>query len=141
MKQFTDTQNCILKNLPFYPTFKINRILLQYFAQCLIELHLSISTCHKAVTWLFKNSSYILCKGKAAKEAELSLRRQRKQIRSEVIKQMVPGTRVIRGIDWKWRDQDGAPNGLGTITGHLNNGMLVNCQSHCIAFKINSLFV
>lgn len=35
---------------------------------------------------------------------------------------MVPGARVIRGIDWKWRDQDGSPQGEGTVTGELHNG-------------------
>ncbi|XP_039207837.1 E3 ubiquitin-protein ligase HECTD1 isoform X7 [Crotalus tigris] len=55
--------------------------------------------------------------GKAAKEAEANLRRQRRLIRSQVLKYMVPGARVIRGIDWKWRDQDGSPQGEGTVTG------------------------
>lgn len=36
---------------------------------------------------------------------------------------MVVGTRVVRGLDWKWRDQDGAPPSLGTVTGELHNGM------------------
>lgn len=35
---------------------------------------------------------------------------------------MVPGARVIRGLDWKWRDQDGSPQGEGTVTGELHNG-------------------
>ncbi|KAK9409642.1 E3 ubiquitin-protein ligase HECTD1 [Crotalus adamanteus] len=60
--------------------------------------------------------------GKAAKEAEANLRRQRRLIRSQVLKYMVPGARVIRGIDWKWRDQDGSPQGEGTVTGELHNG-------------------
>uniref|UniRef100_A0A3P9LLD0 MIB/HERC2 domain-containing protein n=1 Tax=Oryzias latipes TaxID=8090 RepID=A0A3P9LLD0_ORYLA len=32
------------------------------------------------------------------------------------------GARVIRGIDWKWRDQDGNPAGEGTVTGEAHNG-------------------
>ena len=60
--------------------------------------------------------------GKAAKEAEASVRRQRRFIRTQVLKQMVPGARVVRGIDWKWRDQDGNPPGEGTVTGELHNG-------------------
>lgn len=60
--------------------------------------------------------------GKAAKEAEANLRRQRRLVRSQVLKYMVPGARVIRGIDWKWRDQDGCPQGEGTVTGELHNG-------------------
>ena len=35
---------------------------------------------------------------------------------------MIPGSRVCRGIDWKWKDQDGSPPGLGTVTGELHNG-------------------
>ncbi|CAI5764130.1 E3 ubiquitin-protein ligase HECTD1 isoform X1 [Podarcis lilfordi] len=60
--------------------------------------------------------------GKAAKEAEANLRRQRRLVRSQVLKYMVPGARVIRGIDWKWRDQDGSSQGEGTVTGELHNG-------------------
>ncbi|XP_069494583.1 E3 ubiquitin-protein ligase HECTD1 isoform X3 [Ambystoma mexicanum] len=60
--------------------------------------------------------------GKAAKEAEANLRRQRRLVRSQVLKYMVPGARVIRGIDWKWREQDGSSQGEGTVTGELHNG-------------------
>ncbi|KAG9480958.1 hypothetical protein GDO78_010299 [Eleutherodactylus coqui] len=60
--------------------------------------------------------------GKAAKEAEANLRRQRRLVRTQVLKYMVPGARVIRGIDWKWRDQDGNAQGEGTVTGDLHNG-------------------
>ena len=45
--------------------------------------------------------------GKAAKEAEANLRRQRRLMRTHILKHMVIGARVVRGIDWKWRDQDG----------------------------------
>ncbi|XP_043929755.1 E3 ubiquitin-protein ligase HECTD1 isoform X1 [Protopterus annectens] len=62
--------------------------------------------------------------GKAAKEAEANLRRQRRLVRSQVLKYIVPGARVIRGIDWKWRDQDGNPPGEGTVTGELHNGWI-----------------
>ncbi|PIO35906.1 hypothetical protein AB205_0131630, partial [Aquarana catesbeiana] len=62
--------------------------------------------------------------GKAAKEAEANLRRQRRLVRSQVLKYMVPGARVIRGIDWKWRDQDGSAQGEGTVTGELHNGWI-----------------
>ena len=43
-------------------------------------------------------------------------------MRTQVLKQMVPGARVVRGMDWKWRDQDGNPPGEGTVTGELHNG-------------------
>lgn len=60
--------------------------------------------------------------GKAVKEAEANLRRQRRLFRSQVMKYIVPGARVVRGIDWKWRDQDGNPAGEGTVTGEAHNG-------------------
>ncbi|XP_049940581.1 E3 ubiquitin-protein ligase Ufd4 isoform X3 [Schistocerca serialis cubense] len=62
--------------------------------------------------------------GKAAKEAEASLRRQRRLLRTQVLKQLVVGARVARGLDWKWRDQDGSPPGEGTVTGELHNGWI-----------------
>ncbi|CAH1802965.1 unnamed protein product, partial [Owenia fusiformis] len=62
--------------------------------------------------------------GKAAKEAEATLRRQRRLMRTQVLKQMVPGARVVRGMDWKWREQDGSPTGEGTVTGELHNGWI-----------------
>jgi len=63
--------------------------------------------------------------GKAAKEAEAALRRQRRLLRTNMMKHMVAGARIVRGLDWKWRDQDG-PNepGLGTVTGELHNGWI-----------------
>nr|XP_014275679.1 E3 ubiquitin-protein ligase HECTD1 isoform X5 [Halyomorpha halys] len=62
--------------------------------------------------------------GKVAKEAEASLRKQRRLVRTQVVKQMIVGARVVRGIDWKWRDQDGIPPGEGTVTGELHNGWI-----------------
>lgn len=62
--------------------------------------------------------------GKAAKEAEASVRRQRRLIRTQVIKHLVAGARVARGLDWKWRDQDGVPPGEGTVTSELHNGWI-----------------
>ena len=72
--------------------------------------------------WLWLYFSNFCVTGKAAKEAEANLRRQRRLVRSQVLKYMVPGARVIRGLDWKWRDQDGSPQGEGTVTGELHNG-------------------
>jgi len=60
--------------------------------------------------------------GKAVREAEATLRRQRRHVRTHVLRQMVQGARVVRGMDWKWRDQDGNPPGEGTITGEIHNG-------------------
>ncbi|KAK7791453.1 hypothetical protein R5R35_010932 [Gryllus longicercus] len=62
--------------------------------------------------------------GKAAKEAEANLRRQRRLMRTQVLKHLVVGARVVRGLDWKWRDQDGNPPGEGTVTGELHNGWI-----------------
>lgn len=62
--------------------------------------------------------------GKAAKEAEANLRRQRRLLRTQVLKQLVIGARVVRGLDWKWRDQDGTPPAEGTVTGELHNGWI-----------------
>jgi len=42
--------------------------------------------------------------------------------KAQMYKQMVTGARVMRGIDWKWRDQDGNPPCVGTVTGDLHNG-------------------
>ncbi|XP_076156935.1 E3 ubiquitin-protein ligase HECTD1 isoform X14 [Alosa pseudoharengus] len=68
--------------------------------------------------------------GKAVKEAEANLRRQRRLFRSQVMKYIVPGARVVRGIDWKWRDQDGNPPGEGTVTGEAHNASpLMGAQS------------
>lgn len=66
--------------------------------------------------------------GKAVKEAEANLRRQRRLFRSQVMKYIVPGARVVRGIDWKWRDQDGNPAGEGTVTGEAHNGETPDLQ-------------
>ncbi|XP_014790157.1 E3 ubiquitin-protein ligase HECTD1 [Octopus bimaculoides] len=60
--------------------------------------------------------------GKAAREAEANLRRQRRFIKCQVLRQIQQGARVVRGMDWKWRDQDGNPPGEGFVTGELHNG-------------------
>ena len=35
-------------------------------------------------------------------------------MRTHVLKHMVIGARVVRGLDWKWRDQDGSQGAEGT---------------------------
>ena len=40
------------------------------------------------------------------------------------MKELAIGARVVRGVDWKWRDQDGNPPGYGTVTGELRNGWI-----------------
>lgn len=49
--------------------------------------------------------------GRAAREAEASVRRQRRMVRSQMLRHMVAGARVTRGVDWKWKEQDGVPPG------------------------------
>ena len=70
--------------------------------------------------------------GKAAKESEWLLRRQRRLQRTHLLKQMLPGGRVVRGMDWKWREQDGKPPGEGTLTGELHNGRLGETIMKCM---------
>ena len=50
------------------------------------------------------------------------------------------GARVMRGVDWKWRDQDGC--GEGTITGELHNGKtFINIKTFICTLQIgNHLF-
>ncbi|XP_034937703.1 E3 ubiquitin-protein ligase HECTD1 isoform X2 [Chelonus insularis] len=62
--------------------------------------------------------------GRAAREAEAGMRKQRRLIKSQMLRHLVAGARVARGIDWKWKDQDGAPPGEGSITGELHNGWI-----------------
>ncbi|KAH8394178.1 hypothetical protein KR215_003788 [Drosophila sulfurigaster] len=59
--------------------------------------------------------------GKTIKEAEAKTRRERRQIRAQ-LKHITSGARVVRGVDWRWDDQDGA--GEGTITGEIHNGWI-----------------
>ncbi|KAG1662456.1 E3 ubiquitin-protein ligase HERC2 [Nymphon striatum] len=38
------------------------------------------------------------------------------------------GTRVVRGADWKWADQDGSPPGEGTVVGELGDDGWIRVQ-------------
>ncbi len=40
------------------------------------------------------------------------------------MKKLGVGVRVVRGVDWKWRDQDGSPPGCGIVSGELRNGWI-----------------
>lgn len=55
------------------------------------------------------------------KENEAKMRRERRQIRSQ-LKHFTAGARVLRGVDWRWDDQDGATE--GTVTGEIHNGWI-----------------
>lgn len=82
-----------------------------------------------------------LLSGKAVKEAEANLRRQRRLFRSQVMKYIVPGARVVRGIDWKWRDQDGNPPAEGTVTGEAHNGKTADGKLHIHGLHLSHLFL
>ncbi|GAB0092249.1 E3 ubiquitin-protein ligase Ufd4 [Sergentomyia squamirostris] len=58
----------------------------------------------------------------AAKEIEAKIRRERRQIRAQ-LKHITSGARVVRGVDWRWDDQDG-PQCEGTVTGEIHNGWI-----------------
>jgi len=57
--------------------------------------------------------------GKVAREAETSLRKQRKLVKAQ-LKNIQPNARVVRGPDWKWSSQDA--NAEGTVTNVISNG-------------------
>ncbi|XP_036321102.1 E3 ubiquitin-protein ligase Ufd4 isoform X1 [Rhagoletis pomonella] len=59
--------------------------------------------------------------GKGAKEAEAKIRKERRQIRAQ-LKHITTGARVVRGVDWRWDDQDGCCE--GTVTGEIHNGWI-----------------
>lgn len=48
----------------------------------------------------------------SGKEIEAKNRRERRFIRSQ-LKHITSGARVVRGVDWRWEDQDGGINGEG----------------------------
>ena len=62
---------------------------------------------------------------------EAALRRQRRLIRSQMLKHLNVGSKVVRGMDWKWKDQDGSPPGEGLVTGELQNGNGDNSSYDC----------
>jgi E3 ubiquitin-protein ligase HECTD1 len=62
--------------------------------------------------------------GKAAREIEAMVKKQRKHVKMNIMKKLTTGAKVVRGVDWKWREQDGNPSGLGTVTGELRNGWI-----------------
>lgn len=49
-------------------------------------------------------------------------------MRSHVLRHMTIGARVVRGIDWKWRDQDGVPGAEG------NRELLLLETSYCVLY-------
>lgn len=59
----------------------------------------------------------------AAKEIETKLRRDRRQVRSQ-LKNFTLGSRVVRGVDWRWDDQDGIIPCEGIVTSEIHNGWI-----------------
>uniref|UniRef100_A0A8D8T0U6 E3 ubiquitin-protein ligase n=1 Tax=Cacopsylla melanoneura TaxID=428564 RepID=A0A8D8T0U6_9HEMI len=68
--------------------------------------------------------------GRAAREAEANMRKARRLVRTQVMRHLIIGARVQRGLDWKWRDQDGIPPGEGTVIGDLHNGWIDVAWDH-----------
>ena len=56
-----------------------------------------------------------------AKETETKVRRDRRQVRSQ-LKHFTQGSRVVRGVDWRWEDQDGTCEGI--VTSEIHNGWI-----------------
>jgi E3 ubiquitin-protein ligase HECTD1 len=71
--------------------------------------------------------------GKSAKELEKRLISRRRHVKSSVMKRLHIGARVVRGVDWKWRNQDGNPPVSGTVIGELTNGWIEVQWDHGIA--------
>lgn len=57
------------------------------------------------------------------KDGEARLKRERRLLRGQ-FRQIGAGARVVRGLDWKWRDQDGPPPAEGTVCGDVYNGWI-----------------
>lgn len=68
--------------------------------------------------------------GKAHKEQEAHLRKQRRLVKSQLLKYMTVGARVVRGVDWKWRDQDGNPTGEGKYFVFFFCSKMFLCSMH-----------
>ena len=81
---------------------------------------------HTSVSVIY-HCTFLYCSGtgKAAREIEAMVKKQRKHVKVNIMKKLTMGVRVVKGVDWKWREQDGSPPGIGTVTGELRNG--TNC--------------
>lgn len=75
--------------------------------------------------------------GRAAREIEAMVKKQRKHVKMNVMKKLTIGARVVRGVDWKWREQDGNPPGIGTVTGELRNGRKHAPLTLCTVYLLN----
>lgn len=57
----------------------------------------------------------------SVKDNDIKLRKERRQVRAQ-LKYITPGARVVRGVDWRWDEQDGISE--GTVTGDIHNGWI-----------------
>ncbi|CAL7934253.1 unnamed protein product [Xylocopa violacea] len=84
--------------------------------------------------------------GRAAREAEAGVRKQRRLIKSHMLRHFVAGARVVRGLDWKWRDQDGTPPGptggqhIASNSNTGSNSRGPNCVSSLVRLALNPNF-
>ena len=60
---------------------------------------------------------------------ESELKKKRLNVKKLLSKKLHIGTRIARGVDWKWRDQDGTPPVGGTVIGELKNGQSLNAHT------------
>lgn len=56
------------------------------------------------------------------RDVDPSPRRQRRLVRSQMMRNLRVGSKVVRGRDWKWKNQDGSIPGEGMVTSELQNG-------------------
>ncbi|KAK3734839.1 hypothetical protein QZH41_011760, partial [Actinostola sp. cb2023] len=56
------------------------------------------------------------------RDMEAAPRRQRRLVRSQMLRNLRVGSKVVRGRDWKWKDQDGSIPSEGMVTAELQNG-------------------
>lgn len=68
------------------------------------------------------------------------VKKQRKHVKMNVMKKLTMGARVVRGVDWKWREQDGNPPGIGTVTGELRNGRSKKHTIHTIDSVYSNIY-
>ncbi|XP_076765921.1 ubiquitin fusion-degradation 4-like isoform X8 [Xylocopa sonorina] len=84
--------------------------------------------------------------GRAAREAEAGVRKQRRLIKSHMLRHFVAGARVVRGLDWKWRDQDGVPPGptggqhIASNSNTGSNSRGPNCVSSLVRLALSPNF-
>lgn len=61
-----------------------------------------------------------------SRDMDASPRRQRRLVRSQMLRNLRVGSKVVRGRDWKWKDQDGPATAEALVTGKLQNVMILS---------------